>query len=471
MSRLENDTPRAKRVHSIVYYATMAFLVSLSLGFIAFAGFVGEQSIAHKTNPIADVAKDITSMFVPPPQNYFAKDRINVLLLGIDYNYDPNDIEYSTGARSDTIMALSINFPTGTNPKPSVHILSVPRDMLYTFADGHQDKINTAYQMGGSSPVKSAKASEVAVANFLGLSAFDRFVTLRIDATKEVVDAIGGIDVVPDETMDYDDTWGHLHIHFKGGKLYHMNGDQAVSYSRFRHDACSDPCRIKRQQQVIRIAINKLKTQKFNDLMHIGELIGVFNRNVITDFTPAEEVSIANAFSSIDLTSVKTDQVPYTHDVVLDCCGDVLVADDDAKAQLVQKYFLDPIVPQVTPAPVDPKVLAGIAPSTIQVDVQNGTGEPGVAGKLASALQAQGFKIASVADADSFDYDTTEIQVHSAKQPLAGERVRSALALSTAQVSVQTPPAATTQASTDVTVIVGRDYTAGVPEKQASADK
>jgi LCP family protein required for cell wall assembly len=470
MSKLQNDTPRAKRVHSVVYYATMAFLVSVSLGFIAFAGFVGEQSIAHKTNPISDVAKDITSIFVPPPQKYFAKDRINVLLLGIDYNYDQNDMEYSTGARSDTIMALSINFPTDANSKPSVHILSVPRDMLYTFADGHQDKINTAYQTGGSSPVKSAQASEVAVANFLGLPAFDRFVTLRIDATKEVVDAIGGIDIVPDETMDYDDTWGHLHIHFKGGQLYHMNGDLAVSYSRFRHDACSDPCRIKRQQQVIRVAINKLKTQKFNDLVHIGQLIGIFNRNVITDFSPAEEVSIANAFSSIDLASVKTDQVPYTHDVDLDCCGNVLVADDDAKAQLVQKYFLDPIVPAATPIPVDPKVLAAIAPATIQIDVQNGTGEPGAAGKLASALQAQGFKISSVADADSFDHDTTEIHVHSAKQPLAGERVRSALALQTAQVSVQTPAAAT-PVSSDVTVIVGRDYTTAVPEKQATADK
>lgn len=470
MSKLQNDSPRARRVHSVVYYATMAFLFSVTIGFIAFAGFVSEQSIAHKTNPISDVAKDFTQIFVPPPQKYFAKDRIDVLLLGIDYNYDQNDIEYSTGARSDTIMALSINFPTDANPKPSVHILSIPRDMLFTYPDGHQDKINTAYQTGGSSPVKSAQASEVAVAKFLGLPGFDRFVTLRIDATKEVVDAIGGIDIVPDETMDYDDTWGHLHIHFKGGKLYHMNGDQAVSYSRFRHDACSDPCRIKRQQQVIRVAINKLKTEKFNDLMHIGQLIGVFNRNVVTNFAPAEEVSIASAFSSIDVASVKTDQVPYTNDVDLACCGDSLVADDAAKAQLVQKYFLDPLVPAVAAAPVDPKVLAAIPPATIQVDVQNGTGEPGAAGKLASALQAQGFKIASIADADSFDHDTTQIQVHSVKQPLAGERVRSALALQTAEVSVQTPAAAT-PASSDVTVIVGRDYTATVPEKQASAEK
>jgi LCP family protein required for cell wall assembly len=461
-----HDTPRAKRVHSTVYYVAMAFLLAVSIGFIGFGAFVGQRSIARKQNPMTTLAQ----IFVPPPQSYFGKDRINVLLLGIDYNYDQNDQEYSTGARSDTIMALSLNFPTAGNPNPSIHILSIPRDTLYTFPDGHQDKINTAYQQGGSSLAKSSQFSERAVANFLGLpGGFDRYVTLRIDATKEVVDAIGGIDVVPDETMDYDDTWGHLHIHFIAGKLYHMNGDQAVWYSRFRHDACSDPCRIKRQQQVIRIAINKLKTEKFNDLMHINQLIGVFNRNVVTDFTPAEEVSIANAFSTIDLAAVKTDQVPYLRDEDLDCCGDVLVADDDAKAQLVQKYFLDPIAPVQTAQPVDPKVLAAIPASAIQVDVQNGTGEPGVAGRLASQLQAQGFKIAGVADADSFDHDTTEIHVHSVKQPLAGERVRSALALQTAQVSVDTPTPSAPPA-TDVTVIVGRDYDVA-PEKQASAEK
>ena len=50
-----------------------------------------------------------------------------------------------------------------------------------------------------------------------------------------------------------------------------MNGEQAVSYSRFRHDACSDPCRIKRQQQVVRIMIAKLKNDKFNDLLRVKD--------------------------------------------------------------------------------------------------------------------------------------------------------------------------------------------------------
>ncbi len=188
----------------------------------AAAAIVGTQSAIQKRSPV-DV---VTAYFVDPPQTYFHKDRIAVLLLGIDYNYDDKDQEYSSSARSDTIMAVALNFPRGQ--KPSISVLSVPRDTDAVMPDGHEDKINTAYALGG------AKLSEKVIAKFLGLPSFDRYVTLRINATKEVIDAIGGIDVVPDETMNYDDNWGHLHIHFIGGKKYHMNGEQAVSYSRSR---------------------------------------------------------------------------------------------------------------------------------------------------------------------------------------------------------------------------------------------
>lgn len=456
----KRGAPFFARAANHLGFLSVMTLLSVLLGFVVFSGYVGVRSVIdHKS-----VSSEVGSIFVDSPQKIFAKDRINVILLGIDYNYDAKDQEYSTGARSDTIMALSLIFPTAENPNPAVHILSVPRDMVYTYPNGKQDKINAAYQLGGADPVKSAHASERVIADFLGLAGgFDRFVTLRIDATKEVVDAIGGIDVIPDETMNYDDTWGHLHIHFKGGKLYHMNGDQAVSYSRFRHDACSDPCRIKRQQQVIRIAINKLRVEKFNDLLHARQLIDVFNRNVVTDFTPSEELTLANAFSGLDMASLKEDQVPYVGDVVLPCCGDSVIADDAAKAKLVQKLFLDPVMPQA-----DPSVIAAIDPSTIAVYVENGSGEAGMGKKMASLLRAKGFQVAGVTNADSSDYDATEIRVHSQMQPLAGERVRLALNASRESVSVHEEPDSEVKKIGDVTIIVGRDRIPLLKKQEAS---
>ena len=138
----------------------------------------------------------VGSMLVEPPQQHFHKDRIALLLMGIDYNYDDKDQEFSTNARTDTIMAVSLNFPTPENPHGSIGLLSVPRDTDYVFPSGREDKINAAYT-GGSNPVTAAHLSEKAVSRFLGLPGFDRFITLRIDAAKEVVDAIGGIESFP----------------------------------------------------------------------------------------------------------------------------------------------------------------------------------------------------------------------------------------------------------------------------------
>jgi LCP family protein required for cell wall assembly len=432
--------------------------VALALLAGLFAGVVATQSVLQRRAPV-DV---VGGYVIPAPQAYFHQDRIALLLLGIDYDYSDKDEEFSTNARTDTIKAVALNLPTAVNPNGSISILSVPRDTDVIFPNGREDKINSAYGGFNGNTVAAAHNSERTVASFLGVPGFDRYVTLRIDATKDLIDAIGGIDVVPDETMNYDDNWGHLHIHFTGGKKYHMNGDQAVSYSRFRHDACSDPCRIKRQDQVIRLTIAKLKNDKFNDLMHVNRLIDIVRHNVYTDLSQSEMLSLAWAFQHVDLAKIDTEQVPYVADKTLACCGDVLIADDAAKNTLVQKMFLS----APSPGAVDPRAVAAIKPSDIRIDVQNGSGIRGIGAKLADALRRQGFVIEGVANAASFTYDATEIHVHTQATPLAGERVRTALALKTATVQPDAAPSAA--AASDVTVIVGRDF-AGPSQKEASA--
>ena len=279
-------------------------LIGVGLIFGVAAGALAVQAVIQHRNLFATAMSDFP--IVPTPQSVFHKDRIALLMLGIDYNYDANDQEYSTNARTDTIKTVALTFPTPANPN---------------------DRINAAYGGFNNNYASAAHNSEKVIAGFLGIPGFDRYLTLRIDATKEMIDAIGGIDVVPDETMNYDDTWGHLHIHFIGGKKYHMNGEQAVSYSRFRHDACSDPCRIKRQDQILRIAVAKVKNDRFNDLLHINALIAVVRRNVYTDLSDQELLSLAWAFQHIDPSKLDAEQVPYVSDKDLACCGNVLVAD------------------------------------------------------------------------------------------------------------------------------------------------
>jgi hypothetical protein len=63
--------------------------------------------------------------------------------------------------------------------------------------------------------------------------------------------------------------------------------------------------------------------------------------------------------------------------------------------------------------PVDSST--GLDRSTLSVEVQNGSGEAGVAGKGATVLKGFGYKIASTGNADNYNYQNATIKVKSTK--------------------------------------------------------
>jgi LCP family protein required for cell wall assembly len=275
---------------------------------------------------VEQVVTPIVAPVVPAPGKLFGKQRIHVLVLGRDYDYTAQDIEYSKESRSDLIMAFTLDFPTG-----KVTELSVPRDTAVSMPNGSQEKINAALSEGGIAQARAV------VSKYLGVR-FDRYVVLRIDSTKQLINALGGIEVRVNRRVNYDDSWGHLHVHLTPG-VHHLNGEEAVSYVRFRHDSCGDPCRIVRQQAVVRAVAGKLRNDELNDLIHARELIALVRDNVSTDLSPRELLSLAWAFRDVEPHAIRTAQVPYTGDVML-ADGDALIPDQAAKRRLVQHLML-----------------------------------------------------------------------------------------------------------------------------------
>ena len=447
--------------------------IAIILGFIVVgigSALAGYAIVEHR-NPVAAITA-VEQVFVPPPQQVFGTSNLLVLIEGLDYDYTAKDMEYSTSSRSDAIWAVNLDFAN-----KRVYQLSIPRDMVATMPNGSQAKINEAQSEGGVNEAKSV------IAQWLGIPGFDRYIVLRIDATKAFITAIGGIDLnvkssdclqlktgCTGETLDYDDTWGHLHIHLKEG-MQHLNGEQAVAYMRFRHDWCSDPCRIMRQQQVLRALIDKAKGDRVNTVLHFGDLLGVFHKYVQTDFSDQELLSIAQYYQGISNSAIVSNQVPFTGDVDLPNYGDSLVPDATARAQLVATM----LVPQPTPlASPDAIALASIPPSKLRVDVENGSGVAGAARKVAAVLQHAGFTIGEVGDAERSDYNATEIHQHS-NVTFAGAKVRESLPPSLRHAAVvpdpaaSASPAATDTPASDVTVIIGSDViksaSAGLPDQ------
>ena len=420
----------------------------LILGGSALAGF----AIFKHENPI----QAIVQAFVPSPEQTFGKPNLLVLVEGLDYDYTANDIEFSTSSRSDMIKAINLDFE-GKN----AYVLDVLRDMEATMPNGSTRKINQAQSDGGP------KEAQAVISKFLGIPGFDRYVLLRVDATKDLIDAIGGVDVYVKNSnclsyktdctggrVDYDDSWGHLHVHLSEG-LHHLSGPEAVAYGRFRHDWCSDPCRVQRQDQVIMAAMNKLRGDKLNTLVHAGDILKVVHKDIETNLTDNEIEALAGYFSGLTTSNLHFDKTPYTGDEEL-ADGDDLIPDKAAIAHQVETMLIAP--PTTAPSP-DAMALAAIAPATLRVDVENGSGVSGAAKLVAAVLQKAGFTIGDVGNASTSDQEKTEIHEHS-KVTFAGAKVRSALPTSQAAAAITSdgmPTASATPGLSDVTVIVGKD--------------
>ncbi len=64
-----------------------------------------------------------TLVNVPPPQAVFGKERIYVMLLGLDYDYTETDQPYSSRSRTDTIMVAGLDFQS-----KAMKLVSILRD-------------------------------------------------------------------------------------------------------------------------------------------------------------------------------------------------------------------------------------------------------------------------------------------------------------------------------------------------------
>ena len=66
------------------------------------------------------------------------------------------------------------------------------------------------------------------------------------------------------------------------------------------------------------------------------------------------------------------------------------------------------ITPTKAPRPA-PEPVSKIDKAELSINIQNGSGTPGMANKVKAALEAKDYTINNVGNADSFDYDNTTI--------------------------------------------------------------
>jgi hypothetical protein len=104
--------------------------------------------------------------------------------------------------------------------------------------------------------------------------------------------------------MNYDDSWGQLHIHIRQGRS-HLHGEQAEGFVRFRkttgkrtHHGANleegDLRRAARQQQLIHAMVESAKSM--SNLAHIEDVIDTGFGQIETDMTRAQLLALASFF-------------------------------------------------------------------------------------------------------------------------------------------------------------------------------
>lgn len=144
---------------------------------------------------------------------FFAPFQTKILILGVDYAKGDSMV-----SRSDTIILTTIK-PLG----PDVGMLSVPRDLWVNLPGIGENRINTAHffaeaNLTGSGP---AAVNETIQANF-GVS-MDYYIRIRFQGFREIVDAMGGVDITLEEAR----------AGYEPG-TYHLTGRKALAFARHR---------------------------------------------------------------------------------------------------------------------------------------------------------------------------------------------------------------------------------------------
>lgn len=155
---------------------------------------------------------------------------ITMLMMGVDAREGEG---VDIGVRPDSISVLHINPDART-----CRVVTIPRDTRTELPGYGQSKINHALSVGG------VQYQMLVTQEMLGIE-IDHFALVDFAGVVGTVDALGGVHVYNQSAFELD---GH---NFPEGNL-HLNGEEALAYSRFRGDAEGDFGRQRRQQEVVR---------------------------------------------------------------------------------------------------------------------------------------------------------------------------------------------------------------------------
>ncbi len=361
-----------------------------------------------------------------------------MLLMGTDGSSDRAASEEYAGDqfRSDSMMLTRID---PQNKK--VTLVSLHRDTDVDMGTYGNNKLNAAHALGG--PALTVET----VSKMAGVP-ITHYAEINFDGFKEIVDALGGVDVdVPMEIND-EDAGGYV---AKGQQT--LNGDQALILCRARnaYNDFGDGDRFRAaNQRLVLSAIAKKVLE--SDAATMVNTVAALSKHVTTDFEISGILSVAQSMRGLNPEQdVYTAMEPTTASYVNGGWYEYL----DVPAWEAMMARVDQGLPPTEGDVVDEAsgtVLATTGNGGTQnqgqsknasssstskaksnkVMVQNGNGTPGASSVAAEQVEALGYTT-STGNADNFDYQNTVVLYREDSRADEARKIANALGMSNVQ--------------------------------------
>jgi len=283
-----------------IFKYIFAFLITVGIisGLILKSKY--PEALANIFKPVSVVSNAIVDGHLKTTDG-----RTNILILGMDKRSTEN--HNVSSVLTDTMMVVSID-EKGEKPV----VISIPRDL---WVPETQSKINAVYALSGKDINLTKKAVEVVV----GMP-IHYYVLVGFDAFKDSVDAVGGINIVVDETFDdylypiegmenaIPESLRYEYLHFDAGSQT-MDGETTLKYARSRHSTNAneqgDFARARRQQKVA-VAI-KDKATSADTLLNptkIKDLYDSYSKNIVTDITLSDALVFYQKYKDLEIGGI-----------------------------------------------------------------------------------------------------------------------------------------------------------------------
>lgn len=252
----------------------LAAFTAAIIGLVSLLGYVAAQ---QQATPEKDEA-------ITTPVAY---DPFYVLLIGSDSRkgtaiYTGKDNEQGQAeAYADIMTLMRVDPQTYT-----ITLVTIPRD---TVIDEDSPKVNNSLNSNDPQQVVDE------VARLTGIEA-DYYAMTTFASFEILINSIGGIDVDVPRTVTVVDPMTVDNVTVKAGKDRHLNGAEALVFSRARKEYAADQDALRQNNvRTIEIAIiDKVLSQ--GSELDIEEMVGAFEDNVVTNMDMSQVAALALDF-------------------------------------------------------------------------------------------------------------------------------------------------------------------------------